>query len=383
MYSIFDDAVRRARAYLDSLGQKPAARPAAAARDLRELDDAIPAEVSDPAQTLAVLDRLGTPGVSQLGAVALRWLVDLLELPTGTGAAFVTGAAAVNFPALAAARNAVLARAGWDVEENGLAGAPPISIIVGHEAHPALMASFGLLGLGRSRVVRVSSDDQGRMRPSGLPLISGPTILCVQAGNVNSGSFDDFGAIIPRTRALGAWVHVDGVYGLWAKASPLLSPLARGLEQADSWTADAREWLDIPYDSGLSFVRDPNIATVAGDDGPVRGVEMWTILRSLGRAGLAELFERNCRQARRFARDLRSAGQEILNEVVLNRVLVWVGDVARTRRIVSALQKEGVDGCEIAEWRGRTALKITVRSWAMTDEDVERNVEKMVRLTSS
>ena len=392
MYSILDDAVRRARAYLEGLDQRPVARPAAAARDLRELDGAMPADSSDPHLTVGLLERLGTPGVSHLETVALRWLLDLLELPTGTRAAFVPGAAAANFTALAAARNAVLTRAGWDIEANGLIGAPPVTVITGHEVHSSLIASLGMLGMGSSRIVRVSSDDQGRMRPSGLPLISGPTILCVQAGNVNSGSFDDFGAIIPRTRALGAWVHVDGTFGLWAKASPLLRPLARGLEQADSWATDAYEWLNVPYDSGLVFVRDSNmlqaVSAVAGENLPdlsrrARGVEVWAALRSLGQAGLAELFERNCRQARRFARDLRSAGQEILNEVVLNRVMVPFGDASRARRVVAALQKEGIDWCSMTDWRGRVAVRISVPSWAMTDDDVERSVESMVRIAAA
>jgi glutamate/tyrosine decarboxylase-like PLP-dependent enzyme len=392
VYSILDDAVRRARAYLEGLDQRPVARPAAAARDLRELDGPMPAESSDPGSTLGLLERIGTPGVSHLEVVALRWLVDLLELPTGTRAAFVPGAAAASFTALAAARNAVLARVGWDIEANGLAGAPPVTVITGHEAHPSLMNSLSMLGMGRSRIVRVSSDDQGRMRPSAIPPISGPTILCVQAGNVNSGSFDDFGAIIARTRALGAWIHVDGTFGLWAKASPLLRPLARGLEQADSWATDAYEWLNVPYDSGLVCVRDPNTlqaaSAIAEQNLPdlsrrARGVEVWAALRSLGQAGLAELFERNCRQARRFARDLRSAGQEILNEVVLNRVVVPFGDASRARRVVAALQKEGIDWCAMTEWRGRVAVRISVPSWAMTDDDVERSVESMVRIAAA
>lgn len=392
MYSILDDAVRRAGAYLEGLDQRPVARPAAAARDLRELDGPMPAQSSDPRSTLGLLERVGTPGVSHLESVALRWLVELLELPAGTRAAFVPGAAAASFTALAAARNAVLTRVGWDFEANGFAGAPPVTVITGHEAHPSLMASLNMLGIGSSRLVRVSSDDQGRMRPSAIPPISGPTILCVQAGNVNSGSFDDFGSIIARTRALGAWIHVDGTFGLWAKASPLLRPLARGLEEADSWATDAYEWLNVPYDSGLVCVRDPNTLqaanTVAEQNLPdlsrrARGVEVWAALRSLGQAGLAELFERNCRQARRFARDLRSGGHEILNEVVLNRVVVPFGDAFRTRRVVAALQKEGIDWCAMTQWRGRIAVRISVPSWAMTDDDVERSVESMVRIAAA
>ncbi len=347
---------------------------------------------------------LGTPGVSCLEDVALRWLVELFELPAGTGGAFVTGATVANFTALAAARNAVLGRSGWNVEADGLFGAPPITVIIGQEAHPSLLKSLGMLGLGRSRVVRVPSDDQGRMRPSGVPAISGPTILCVQAGNVNSGAFDDFEAIIPPARALGAWIHVDGAFGSWAKASALLRPLARGFELADSWATDAHKWLNVPYDSGLAFVRDPNTLKAAmaitaeylptqtpernpSDFTPelsrrARGVEVWAALRTLGRAGLAELFERNCRQARRFARGLRAAGYEVLNEVVLNQVVVTFGDAARTRRVIDALQKDGTCWCGVTEWRGRTAMRISVSSWATTDDDVERSLEAMVRVAS-
>lgn len=447
MYSILDDAARRARAYLQGLEGRPVAPSAAAVRNLAELDEALPADCGDPGATLALLDRLvspatmaiagprffgfviggslpvtlaanwlagawdqnaalhlSTPGVSYLENVALRWLVELFELPAGTGGAFVTGATVANFTALAAARNAVLARVGWNVEADGLFGAPRITVIVGQEAHPTLMKSLGMLGLGRSRVVRVPSDDQGRMRPSAVPKFSGPTILCVQAGNVNSGSFDDFEALIPPARAEGAWVHVDGAFGLWAKGSALLRPLARGLELADSWATDAHKWLNVPYDSGLAFVRDPNTLKAAmaitaeylptetpernpSDFTPelsrrARGVEVWAALRTLGRAGLAELFERNCRQARRFARGLRAAGHEILNEVVLNQVVVAFGDAFQTRRVIAALQKDGTCWCGVTEWRGRTAMRISVSSWATTDDDVERSLEAMIRVAS-
>jgi glutamate/tyrosine decarboxylase-like PLP-dependent enzyme len=447
VYSILDDAARRARAYLQGLEGRPVAPSAAAVRNLRELDEALPADCCDPAATLALLDRLvspatmaiagprffgfviggslpvtlaanwlagawdqnaalhlSTPGVSYLENVALRWLVELFALPVGTGGAFVTGATVANFTALAAARNGVLGRVGWNVEADGLFGAPRITVIVGQEAHPTLMKSLGMLGLGRSRVVRVPSDDQGRMRPSAVPKISGPTILCVQAGNVNSGSFDDFEALIPPARAEGAWVHVDGAFGLWAKASALLRPLARGFELADSWATDAHKWLNVPYDSGLAFVRDPNTLKAAmaitaeylptqtpernpSDFTPelsrrARGVEVWAALRTLGRTGLAELFERNCRQARRFARELRAAGYEVLNEVVLNQVVVTFGDAFQTRRVIDALQKEGTCWCGVTEWRGRTAMRISVSSWATTDDDVERSLEAMIRVAS-
>src|SRR5450631_3029965 len=336
------------------------------------------------------------PGVSHLEVVALRWLVDLFELPAGTGGAFVTGTTVANFTALAAARNAVLARVGWNVEAHGLFGAPPITVITGEEAHPTLLKSLGMLGLGRARIVRVGVDGQGRMRADAMPQISGPTILCLQAGNVNTGAFDPFEALIASARAAGAWVHVDGAFGLWAKASSELKPLARGLEQADSWATDAHKWLNVPYDSGLAFVRDANalkaamaitaeyLPTESAERNPsdftpelsrrARGVEVWAALRSLGRAGLAELFERNCRQARRFAQGLAKAGHEVLNEVVLNQVLVAFGDPERTRRVIAAIQEDGTCWCGGTVWQRRTAMRISVCSWATTDADVEQSL---------
>ena len=232
-----------------------------------------------------------------------------------------------NFTALAAARHAVLARAGWNVEADGLFGAPPITVVVGEEAHPTLLKSLGLLGLGRNRVVRVPVDGQGRMRADAAAAASaGPTIVCVQAGNVNTGAFDPIGEICPIARTAGAWVHVDGAFGLWAAAlRRSCAPLAAGVERADSWATDAHKWLNVPYDSGLAFVREPGALQARhGDHGRLparrdaerspadftpelsrraRGVEVWAALRSLGRSGLADLIERNCRQARRFADD--------------------------------------------------------------------------------
>ncbi len=449
MYAILDDAARRARVYLHELEHRPVAPTDSGVTALCVLyQEPLPEGPSDPAQTLDRLDVLVspatmamagsrffgfviggslpvalaanwlsgawdqnaalyrvTPGVSCLEDVALRWLVELLELPAGTGGAFVTGATVANFTALAAARNSVLSRVGWNVEADGLFGAPAITVISGEEAHPSMLKSLGMLGLGRSRVVRVPVDEQGRMRAVDIPTISGPTILCVQAGNVNSGSFDDFEAIIPGARAAGAWVHVDGAFGLWAKAAPSLRPLARGLELADSWATDAHKWLNVPYDSGLAFVRDPNtlkaamaitaeyLPTQTAERNPsdftpelsrrARGTEVWAALRSLGRSGLAELFERNCRQAKRFAAGLHGAGYEVLNDVVLNQVVVCFGNASRTREVIERLQKDGTCWCGITEWRGRTAMRISVSSWATTDADVERSLDALLRIASS
>ncbi len=309
-----------------------------------------------------------------------------------------------NFTALAAARHAVLARAGWNVEADGLFGAPPINVVIGEEAHTTLLKSLGMLGLGRSRVVRVPVDGQGRMRADALPSLQAPTIVCVQAGNVNSGAFDPFGPLIERAHADGAWVHVDGAFGLWAKAAPSLRHLARGLEHADSWATDAHKWLNVPYDSGLAFSRDGHALSAAMavtaeylpsqsqhrnpcDFTPelsrrARGVEVWAALRSLGKVGLAELFERNCRQAARFAQGLRAAGYTILNKVVLNQVLVAFGDPEHTRNVIAALQREGTCWCGPTVWQGHTAMRISVSSWATTDDDVERSLEAMLRVAS-
>jgi glutamate/tyrosine decarboxylase-like PLP-dependent enzyme len=327
--------------------------------------------------------------------------LELLDLPRDSAGGFVTGATVANFTALAAARNAVLARVGWNVEAAGLVGAPPIRVIVGEECHPTLLKSLGMLGLGRARVTRVPVDAQGRMRAAALPTIAGPTIVCLQAGNVNTGAFDPFAEICPLLRDAGAWIHVDGAFGLWARASRALKPLTRGLELADSWATDAHKWLNVPYDSGIAFVRHGDALRAAmavtaeylptqsehrnpSDYTPelsrrARGVEIWAALRALGRQGVAELIEGNCRQARRFAARLRTAGYEVLNDVVLNQVLVKLGDDATTRHAIEAIQADGTCWAGVTIWQGHTAMRISVCSWATTDADVERSADAMIR----
>jgi glutamate/tyrosine decarboxylase-like PLP-dependent enzyme len=443
--ALLEDAARRACEYLDGLDERRVSPDRPALDALAALDRALPDGPSTDRDVLAELDRVvspatlatagprffgfviggvlpatlaanwlagawdqnaglhaPTPGVSVLEQVALGWLVDLFDLPAGTGAGFVTGATMANFTALAAARHAVLARAGWNVEADGLFGAPPITVIVGAETHPTLFKSLGLLGLGRSRVVRVPVDGQGRMRADAVPPIDGPAILCLQAGNVNTGACDPFDAIVPAARAAGAWVHVDGAFGLWAKAAPSRRALVAGVEQADSWATDAHKWLNVPYDSGLAFVREPDALRAAmaitaeylptgadvrdpSDFTPelsrrARGVEVWAALRTLGRAGVAEIVERNCRQARRFAARLSAAGFAILNEVALNQVLVSFGDAGRTRDVIARIQADGTCWCGVTVWQGQTAMRISVSSWATTDADVERSADAMIRI---
>jgi glutamate/tyrosine decarboxylase-like PLP-dependent enzyme len=345
-----------------------------------------------------------TPATAQLEQVALNWLVDLFNLPKSSGAGFVTGATMANFSALAAARHAVLKSAGWNVEADGLFGAPAITVIVGDEAHPTLFKSLGLLGLGRNRVIKAPVDSQGRMRADALPSFSGPTIICVQAGNVNSGAFDPCGEICERAHAAGGWVHVDAAFGLWAAACPSMSSLVEGMNLADSWATDFHKWLNVPYDSGIAIVKDAEALRAAmaitaeylptsefrnpSDYTPelsrrARGVEVWAALRSLGRSGVVELIERNCRQARRFAQGLAEAGFEILNDVVLNQVLVTFNDAATTNRVIAEIQADGTCWCGGTVWHGQTAMRISVSSWATTDEDVEQSLAAIIRIARS
>ena len=441
---LLEDAARRAIAYLESLNARSVRPLPNAIARLDRLDVAAPQRPTAPNEVLALLDEIvspatmamagprffgfviggslpiavaanwlatawdqntgydpSTPGVSRLEEVARRWLLEMLELPRESAVGFVTGATVANFTALAAARNAVLKRCDWNVEADGLFGAPPIQIVVGDECHPSLLKSLGMLGLGRSRLARVPVDAQGRMRPDRLPRLSTPAIVCLQAGNVNSGAFDPFADICAAARDAGAWIHVDGAFGLWARASLLLSPLTRGMELADSWATDAHKWLNVPYDSGIAFVRDADalrssMAITAeylpaqgmrrnpSDFTPelsrrARGVEIWSALLCLGREGLAAMIERNCAQARRFAAGLQSAGYQILNDVVLNQVVVRFGDTDRTKEIIDAIQQDGTCWAGITQWQGHTAMRISVSSWATTDADVERSIDAMVR----
>jgi glutamate/tyrosine decarboxylase-like PLP-dependent enzyme len=346
-----------------------------------------------------------TPATAALEQIALRWLVDILGLPPASGGAFVTGTTVANFTALAAARHAVLANVGWKVEADGLCGAPPITVIAGAEAHPTVFKALGMLGLGRSRVVRVPVDEQGRMRLAALPPIAGPTIVCVQAGNVNTGAFDPIGDVCARAHEAGAWVHVDGAFGLWATAAPARAGLAAGIAGADSWATDMHKWLNVPYDSGVAFVRDPHTLRAAmavtaeylpseseqrnpADYTPelsrrARGVEVWAALRSLGRTGVADLIERTCRYARRFADALAAAGYDVLNDVQLNQVLVSFGTPEETQRVIAAIQEDGTCWCGGTVWQEQVAMRISVSSWATTEEDIEQCIAAMLRIADS
>jgi glutamate/tyrosine decarboxylase-like PLP-dependent enzyme len=354
-----------------------------------------------------------SPAAAVAEEVAARWLVELLGLPPETSVGFVTGATMANFTGLAAARHGVLARADWDVERLGLQGAPPVTVITHAGSHVTVYASLQMLGLGREgeRVRRIAADDQGRMRPDALrdelATIAGPVIVCAQAGNVNTGAFDPFDAIIPIAHERDAWVHIDGAFGIWAAAVPSLRERMRGHAVADSWSTDAHKWLNVPYDSGLVFVRDPtahhaamtlgaeyyvetagserdNYNWVPESSRRARGFPVLAALRSLGRSGLVDLIERDCADARRMAERLAAGpGVSILNEVVLNQALVrfegtgedpdgTAGDV-RTRAVIDAVQRDGTCWLGGTTWGGHAAMRVSVSGWRTTEEDIDRS----------
>jgi glutamate/tyrosine decarboxylase-like PLP-dependent enzyme len=444
MRELLHSVALRAARYLEDIQERRVSPSAEAVRDLAQFHEPLPDGPTAPEDVIRMLDEVGSPatmGISgsrffgfviggslpaALGAnwlasawdqncglfaatpisatleeISLGWLLDALALPAGCGGAFVTGATVANFTALAAARHAVLARVGWDVEALGLFGAPAIQVVVSEEAHPSVIKSLGMLGMGRERVVRVPVDAQGRMLAGALPELQSPSIVCVQVGNVNTGSFDPVPEICRRAHEAGAWVHVDGAFGLWAAASPRHAHLVAGVADADSWATDAHKWLNVPYDSGLAFVRDADQLRGAmsltaaylpqgGHREPLmyvpelsrraRGVDIWAALKSLGRSGLGELVDRNCRCAARFADGLSEAGFEILNDVVLNQVLVSFGTPEVTQRVIAALQEDGTCWCGPTLWQGRVAMRISVSSWATTEADVDRSLEAMLRV---
>jgi glutamate/tyrosine decarboxylase-like PLP-dependent enzyme len=341
-----------------------------------------------------------SPTAITLEEIALEWVRQMLGLPEGTVGAVVTGATMANFTALAAARHALLARAGWDVEAEGLSGAPPITVVVGEEVHASVLKALGLLGLGRKRVIRVPVDGQGRMRADALPHLDAQTILCLQAGNVNTGAFDPAAAISPAARAAGAWIHVDGAFGLWAAVSQEYRRWTKGFEQADSWATDAHKWPNIGYDCGIALVREPSHLRAAmsieaaylvqGEHREpshynpelsrrARGVELWAGLRSLGHSGMAEIVERTSSHARRFAAGIKAGGYQVLNDVVINQVLVSFGAPEKTLRTIARLQAEGTCWCGSTVWQGHTAMRISVSSWATTKEDVDRSLAAMLK----
>jgi glutamate/tyrosine decarboxylase-like PLP-dependent enzyme len=338
------------------------------------------------------------PAAAVVEEICREWLVDVLELPADASVGFVTGTQAAHVTALAAARHHVLHAAGWDVARDGLAGAPRIRVLAGAKRHVTLDRAVRLLGLGDAAIVEIEADDQGRMVAAALreALGEGPTIVCAQAGEVNTGAFDPLAEIVDAAHAAGAWLHVDGAFGLWAAASPSLRSLVSGHERADSWATDAHKWLNVPYDCGLVFCAHPDVHRAAMAMGAAylmigehregfawvpeasrraRGFPVYAALRSLGRTGLAELVERCCAHARRFADELaRLPGCEVLNDVVLNQVLLRFENDARTQDVLARVQRSGEAWMGGTTWEGRFAIRISVSSWQTSDDDVTRTV---------
>lgn len=443
-----DVASSRARAWLDTLDERTV-RAAAGVDDVRAaLGTSLPDAPSDPADVVRLLADAAEPGLvatpsgrffgfviggtlpaalaadwlvsawdqnaalraaspagTAVDDIAAAWLLDLLGLPADAGVGFVTGATMANFAGLAAARDAVLARAGWDVGVAGISGAPRVRVLAGSERHDSIVSALRYLGLGAPEAVAV--DDQGRVRADALLAAlrdgdGGPVIVCLQAGNIHSGGFDPFAETIAAAHAVGAWVHVDGAFGLWAGASPRTRTLVAGAGDADSWATDAHKTLNVPYDSGIVVVRDSAalrsamsyhadyLVTDASHLEPyervpelsrrARSVPVWAALRSLGRSGLADLVDRLCRHATAFADGVRSIpGAEVLNDVVFTQVCLSFGSDERTREVGRRLMADGTVWMTGSLWRGREVLRISVSNWSTDDSDVERGLDALAR----
>ena len=446
MKNLLKETAERSIRYIESLKNRSVSPLSEAIHNLAQFDESLPEGPADPQKILELLDNIGSPatvasaggryfgfvvggslpatvaanwlacawdqndGMRVLSPVAvaleqicLQWLIDIFSFPPGSWGGFVSGATMANFTALAAARHAILNKHGWNVESQGLFGAPPLTVVVGDEVHVSVLKALSMLGFGNERVIRVPVDHQGRMRADAMPDLDNSTIICIQAGNVSTGAFDPAREICQAARHTDAWVHVDGAFGLWAAAAPQRAYLYSGVEAADSWATDAHKWLNVPYDCGIVFCRKPENLKAAmstsaaylveGDNGEphhyvpemsrrARSVEVWAALKSLGTKGLADLIERTCRYAARFASELSEAGYRVLNDVVINQVLVSFGDPQSTQRIIEGVQADGTCWCGGTQWQGHTAMRISVSSWATTGDDVERSLEAILRIAA-
>jgi glutamate/tyrosine decarboxylase-like PLP-dependent enzyme len=435
---LFEQAKAYAYAYLDGIDERPVFPATAAIVGLSVFDEPLPQAPASPDEILRLLHAYGSPATvaqaggryfgfvnggalpaalaarwladvwdqnaalyamspvaAQLEAICERWMVDLLGLPAGTAMGLVGGSSAATLCGLAAGRNELLRGLGWDANADGLFGAPPLRVVLSEQAHATVFKALGLLGLGRARVELVPADDQGRLISAALPALDHRCLVVAQAGNVNTGAFDPIDEICDRARGAGAWVHVDGAFGLWAAASRARRHLTRGIEQADSWSADAHKTLNAPYDCGVILCRHRSALAALGQtvaayvlsgdqrDGMhytpdmsrrARAVDLWATLKSLGREGVEDLVDRLCSHAGRFAALLPAHGLRVLNDVVFNQVLVACATPELTQAKLAAIQQSGEFWCSGTRWNGEPAMRISVCSWATTAADVDRSV---------
>jgi glutamate/tyrosine decarboxylase-like PLP-dependent enzyme len=446
-----DEAVRAAMRWIESLGTRRVAPTATADEVLTALPMALPLGSSDDAEVVRELVTAAEPGLMGIGSgrfygwvmggvlpaalaadwlvsawdqntglryatpasyaleeLAGRWLVDLFGLPAGSEVGFVTGATMANFTCLAAARHALLERAGWDLVRDGLAGGPQIRVVAGHERHESVDLALRYLGLGAPTLV--AADGEGRLRTDALAAAldgadDGPTIVCLQAGNLHSGAFDPFSDAVRLAHRHGAWVHIDGAFGLWAAATPRLAPLVAGLADADSWASDAHKTLNTPYDCGLAIVADPAVLHAAmglhadyliteGAGDPfdrvpelsrrARGVPVWAALRALGRGGVAALVDGLVSNAARLAEGIAALPRaEVLNDVVYTQLSIAFGDDARTRAVTEALLADGTTWMSGSRWHDRAVMRVSVSNWSTDADDVAVSVDAVQRATAT
>jgi glutamate/tyrosine decarboxylase-like PLP-dependent enzyme len=433
--------------YLNNLNNRKVYPAKESLDSLNEFYELLPETPSDPSTVLTNLHKIGSPGTTAsagrryfgfviggaqpaalaanwlagvwdqnaglqvtspvsavIEEVVSQWLVNLLPVSNKSVAGFTSGVTMANLTGLAAARHHILIKHNWNVESRGLYGAPEIKVVISEEAHGSLLKALSLLGFGRERVIKVPVDGQGRMRVGKFPSVDENTIVCLQAGNVNTGAFDPAEHIIPYAKAMGAWVHVDGAFGLWAGVSPKHSYLTRGYEDADSWATDAHKWLNVPYDSGIIICKNSEDLKAAmsmsgeyldqsGTRVPyqftpelsrkARGIEIWAALKTLGRSGIAEMIGKSCQLAELFAGRLKEAGYIILNDVKINQVLVSFGNSTRTEKIIKAIQEDGTCWCGGTTWQGQTAMRISISSWATTEADVEKSADAIIKIAQS
>jgi glutamate/tyrosine decarboxylase-like PLP-dependent enzyme len=441
-FDVYAEADRLAAAYLKSLPNRPAFPSQAAIDALSGLDDHLPEIGETPGEVLARLDALATPATTASGGgryfgfviggalpaahaadrlalawdqcassannspaaamietVAARHVLEALDLPRDSAVGFGTSATACGLSCLTAGRRALLAEAGWDFDRKGLVGAPIIRFVVPETAHVTVIKALRIMGVGTDHIIRAPCDDQGRIDPARLPEMDALTLLCLQAGEVNTGSFDRFGQLIPSAKRAGAWVHVDGAFGLWARASRSLHHLTDGIEMADSWTTDGHKWLNVPYDSAMAICRHPQaLAEAMNSDAAyatadaraqknltlefsrrLRGVSVWAALRSLGRSGLEDMLDRNVRHARRLADGLKAMGLNVLNDGPINQVLARAGDDEATHRLIKTVQAEGTVWFGATLWQERPAFRLSCSNWRTQDADIETALQAIRR----